>query len=168
MKKAENTLGKAVLFSIGPEIWATELGRIKEIVRAPQIESLPNAKPGIAGIINVRGEIVPVISKGSQEDSGETKDRDSFNILLIHWNDQTVGLAIDHVHGIEDIVEYHEDEEDYEEKDALPEGAKGVATLATSGTVPLVDIEMIMEPLKSGKPDGPRPGTAESAVQDGA
>ena len=46
---------------IGRETFGIPIGMVREIVRVPEITSVPNAPDYIEGVINLRGRIVPVV-----------------------------------------------------------------------------------------------------------
>ena len=151
MQKAQNIHGKALVFIAGSSVWATELNRIKEIVRAEHIEPLPNSSSRIAGIISVRGEIVPVLSNswcGRSADVSRS-DGSSNSILLLHSKDESIGIAIEHVQGIEDIHAY-----DLGGLSSAEEPLKNLIScsvlVSSSGAVPLLDVKLMLEFLKAG------------------
>lgn len=65
-----------VVFPVGKEEYAFEIGQIKEVVPVPPISPVPQTKPYILGVANVRGNVLAVIDlakrfgrkKGQQED----------------------------------------------------------------------------------------------------
>lgn len=50
-----------VTLGIDREVFAVEVGWVREILDVPPIASLPNAPPYLLGMIDVRGECVPII-----------------------------------------------------------------------------------------------------------
>lgn len=50
-----------VTLGIDRELFAVEVGGVREILDVPPIAGLPNAPPYLLGMIDVRGECVPVI-----------------------------------------------------------------------------------------------------------
>lgn len=53
--------GQYVTLGIDREVFAVEVGRVREILDLPPIAKLPNAPAYLLGMIDVRGECVPVI-----------------------------------------------------------------------------------------------------------
>lgn len=151
--KAQNILGKALVFRAGSSIWATELNRIKEVVRAEHVEPLPNSSSRIAGIISVRGEIVPVLSGlwcGEPEGMGKA-DGSSSSILLLQSQNESIGIAIENVRGIEDIHAY--DLEGLSSAEVPLRNLISCSVLvSSSGAVPLLDVKLMLEFLKTGVP----------------
>ena len=46
---------------LGDEWYAVGAERVKEVVAEPRPTRLPGAQPGVLGVINLRGEIVPLV-----------------------------------------------------------------------------------------------------------
>jgi hypothetical protein len=52
---------RALLLPVGPERYALALTGIREVVLSPAVEPLPGAPPAVLGVMNLRGEVVPVL-----------------------------------------------------------------------------------------------------------
>ena len=64
-KKVENAeleTKQYIVVSIGNEQYGIDIGYVDNIVRMQKITRVPKAQPYFKGIINLRGEIVPVMS----------------------------------------------------------------------------------------------------------
>jgi purine-binding chemotaxis protein CheW len=66
------TAMRAVLVPIGEEIYAVATERVREVVTSLQITPVPTAPPWVLGLINVRGEVVPVLDTGALLGIGAT------------------------------------------------------------------------------------------------
>lgn len=53
--------GQYVIFRLGKEEYGVPISEVKEIVYYSGATKLPGAAPALAGIINLRGKIIPVI-----------------------------------------------------------------------------------------------------------
>lgn len=51
-----------VTFQLGEEQYGIDIMDVKEIVRVQDIRPIPNAPSYVEGIINLRGEIIPIIN----------------------------------------------------------------------------------------------------------
>lgn len=93
------------LFQLRGLTWATELKWIREVVPATGINPLPNSNPFVAGMINIRGEIIPVFHTDKvlfshDESSLAQGDR---KILLIHDDGENLGILVDRVLRVENV-----------------------------------------------------------------
>ena len=50
-----------ISFTVGAEEYGLELLRVKEVIRMRQITWLPKAPPCVKGIINLRGDVIPIV-----------------------------------------------------------------------------------------------------------
>jgi len=85
---------QVVGFRIGDETFGVRIGSVREIVRVPEITTVPNAQDTIEGVINLRGKIIPVIDLRKR--FGQTKIvTDKRNrILVVELDGKLVGLIV--------------------------------------------------------------------------
>ncbi len=56
-----DTQFQLVTFHLGEELYGVNILDVKEIVRLQKVRAIPNAPYYVEGIINLRGEIIPII-----------------------------------------------------------------------------------------------------------
>jgi purine-binding chemotaxis protein CheW len=85
-----------VVFRLGQEEYGVPINFVKEIIRKPDITHLPNAPEFVLGVINLRGQILPILSlherfriSGAVE--GETK------VVIVDYGGLTVGMEVNEV-----------------------------------------------------------------------
>ena len=54
----------ALLLPVGEEWHAVALESVREVLALPAVASMPAAPPWLAGLVNVRGELLPAIDTG--------------------------------------------------------------------------------------------------------
>lgn len=92
-------------FAIEHEDYGVEIANVKEIITMCAITKVPHTDNYLKGIINLRGEIIPVIDirerfmKPSKEYDGLTC------IIVIEYKDYTMGLIVDKVEEVMFISE---------------------------------------------------------------
>jgi len=80
---------------IGRETFGIPIGMVREIVRVPEITSVPNAPDYIEGVINLRGRIVPVVDLRKRFGQPATElDRRS-RILVVEHRGRLAGMIVD-------------------------------------------------------------------------
>ncbi|HBG65664.1 MAG TPA: chemotaxis protein CheW [Treponema sp.] len=100
----ENTQLQLVTFQLGKELYGVDIMDVKEIVKVQAVRPIPNAPYYVEGIINLRGEIIPIINlhkrfhiqsvvEVDEDEDGE--DEGGFIILDIEGN--KIGIIIDRV-----------------------------------------------------------------------
>ncbi|HHY70773.1 MAG TPA: chemotaxis protein CheW [Thermoanaerobacterales bacterium] len=84
-----------VEFKIGEEEYGIDILQVKTIERMMPITRVPKAPKFVEGVINLRGEIVPVIDLKKRFDlpSGETTD--NTRIIIVSVDDITMGMIVD-------------------------------------------------------------------------
>ena len=89
---------KYVVFNVSKENYGIDISSVSSIIEMPQITNVPRAPKHFRGIINLRGEIIPVISlrrKMSLEDDTFTN---SSRIIITEVEDnKQIGLIVDEV-----------------------------------------------------------------------
>src|SRR5579859_7093403 len=82
-------------FRIGRETFAVPISLVHEIVRVPEITTVPDAPDYVEGVINLRGKIVSVIDLrkrfGEKKEAINKKNR----ILVAEVESKLVGLIVD-------------------------------------------------------------------------
>ena len=98
----EDSQFQLVTFQLGDEIYGVDLMDVKEIVKIQDVRPIPNAPYYVEGIINLRGEIIPIIDLHKRFRLKSLKDEDidpdiegGFIILSIENN--KIGIIIDRV-----------------------------------------------------------------------
>lgn len=52
----------ALLLSVGPELHALDLARVREVLRAGTVTAVPGAPTWLEGLVNIRGDVLPVVT----------------------------------------------------------------------------------------------------------
>ena len=92
---------KPVVFKVNNELYGVDINSVQSIEKQIQVVSVPNAVSYIRGIINLRGEVIPVYSfkrKFKQDDSKFTG-----NAIIINVGSVKIALEVDEVMEISDI-----------------------------------------------------------------
>lgn len=90
-----------IIFDLDDEIYSINLKYVKEIEENYAIIPIPNCPTDIKGIINLRGEVVPVYSLRSR--FGKTEKREKGKLILTYVHGSVIGFEVDRIRGIESI-----------------------------------------------------------------
>ena len=85
---------QVVGFRIGDETFGVRIGSVREIVRVPEITSVPNAQETIEGVINLRGKIIPVVDLRKRFGQAEIQSDKKNRILVVELENKLVGLIV--------------------------------------------------------------------------
>jgi purine-binding chemotaxis protein CheW len=91
---AEN-IRQFVEFRIGEEEYGIDILQVKTIERMMPITRVPKAPNFVEGVINLRGEIVPVIDLKKRFDLPSCETTDNTRIIIVSVDDITVGMIVD-------------------------------------------------------------------------
>lgn len=107
---SQSTARQYIVIKLGEEQYGININYIDNIVRMQKITRVPKAQPYFKGVINLRGEIVPVMSLRLKFGLPADEITDKTRIIIIKLEQQaTVGLIVDQVNEVvtldEDSVE---------------------------------------------------------------
>jgi purine-binding chemotaxis protein CheW len=106
-KKAREKLAdetQFVCFNIGDEEYAVKIMQVQEIIRFQKITAVPRAPEFVEGILNLRGNVLPIIDMRKRLYLPE-KERDEQNrILVVDINGRVTGLIVDSVNEVFSII----------------------------------------------------------------
>ena len=97
-----NTL-KLVGFYLGPEEYAVDILKIKEIKLMQEITNVPKAPDFVEGVINLRGDIVPIIDLKKKLNLGAAELNEESKIIVVEIDTKMVGVIVDEVSEVIEI-----------------------------------------------------------------
>lgn len=101
-ERIESRTGVAdlLMFRIGDELFATDLGAVEEAVELPEVHHLPEMPAAMLGAFNLRGRLTPIYSPAHV--IGVPLRGAAAAALLVRANGRRMGLAVDDV---EDVLQ---------------------------------------------------------------
>jgi purine-binding chemotaxis protein CheW len=85
---------QVVGFRVGNETFGVRIGSVREIVRVPEITSVPSAPHCIEGVINLRGKIIPVMDLRKRLGQSAVQPDKKNRILVVELDNKLVGLIV--------------------------------------------------------------------------
>ncbi|MCK5914635.1 MAG: purine-binding chemotaxis protein CheW [Deltaproteobacteria bacterium] len=96
--KGSDELMQLVGFTIDSELFGVDILMVQEIIREMPFTPIPNSPDFIEGVINLRGNIIPVIDLRRRLNSKASKSPNSnIWILILNINKRVVGFVVDSV-----------------------------------------------------------------------
>lgn len=92
---------KPVVFRLNNELYGVDINVVQSIEKQIQVVSVPNAVSYVKGIINLRGEVIPVYS--FKRKFKQREDSITDNAIIININGDKLALEVDEVMEISDI-----------------------------------------------------------------
>lgn len=85
---------------VGTERLALPIGDIHEIIRVQPLTTVPNSKPYLIGVINLRGQVAPIVSLRKRFGLPEEPPTPSTRIVVVAYQDSMIGLTVDQVYQV--------------------------------------------------------------------
>jgi purine-binding chemotaxis protein CheW len=95
--KKDAELIQLVTFSIGEEEFGVDILKVQEIIRTMEITKVPKAPPFVEGVINLRGNVIPIIDLRKRFGLDTRKHDKHTRIIVIEINNMIVGFVVDSV-----------------------------------------------------------------------
>lgn len=83
--------------SMGDGLYAVDIMRIREIIKLPKLAPLPRALPFVEGVINLRGQVIPVVDLRKRFGLPPIEHKESSRLLILAISGQPLGLIVDEV-----------------------------------------------------------------------
>lgn len=86
---------KYVVFKLENEEYGIDILKVKEIKEMLRITRVPKAPSFVQGVVNLRGEVIPVIHLRKKFNLPEKNDTENTRIVIVSVDEITIGLVID-------------------------------------------------------------------------
>ncbi|MCD5407317.1 MAG: chemotaxis protein CheW [Desulfotomaculum sp.] len=96
---------QVVIFELGEQTYGLDILAVQEIIHTENITKIPAAPDFIAGIINLRGNIIPVIDLSRRfgigtENSNQEVENTNTRIIVLQVKATVFGVIVDSVHEV--------------------------------------------------------------------
>jgi len=102
-RDATDSLLQVIEFRVAQERYAIEQAYVREVYPLRDLTPLPCTPAFVLGIINVRGQILPVIDIRKFFDLPESGITDLHAVIIVHGNDVELGILADAITGARSI-----------------------------------------------------------------
>lgn len=107
-----------IVTQLGEEQYGIDIKLISNIVRMQKITRVPKVTPYIRGVINLRGEVIPVISLRLKMGlSGDEITKKTRIIILTLEQHESIGVLVDEVKEVVTLDEEHVEKVSYDKDD---------------------------------------------------
>jgi len=96
-KKQDAELIQLVTFSIGEEEFGVDILKVQEIIRTMEITKVPKAPHFVEGVINLRGNVIPIVDLRKRFGLKIREYDKHTRIIVIEINKMIVGFVVDSV-----------------------------------------------------------------------
>lgn len=100
----DNATVQVVTFELFEEIFALPILDVREIIRMTDITPVPQAPEFVEGVINLRGQIIPIVDLRARFGLESQERDDNTCIIVVEVTSTTVvGLIVDRVHQVDQL-----------------------------------------------------------------
>ncbi|MDY5576885.1 MAG: chemotaxis protein CheW [Lachnospiraceae bacterium] len=143
--KTETLLNQYIVVNLGIEQYGIDIRYVDNIVRMQKITRVPKVQKFFKGVINLRGEIIPVMSIRARFNLEDDVYTDKTRIIIIKPDQQEkIGILVD---SVKEVVSLEEDNIEKIHNDGNDEMNKYISMVGKSqdGLITLMNINGIVE-----------------------
>lgn len=102
---SESQSNQLLTFKLGNETYGIEINKVREILTYPAVTPIPDASKWVNGVINLRGEVAPVIDLRIRFGVNNSPIYDQRTIIIAVKTHDTrmIGLVVDEVSDMENV-----------------------------------------------------------------
>ncbi len=134
---------QVVSFHLGSEEYGVDISQVQEIIRMVEITHVPRAPHFMEGVINLRGQLIPIIDLRTRFSMGRAEHTKSTRIVVTEIGSKRVGIVVDSVSEVLNIP--------MEQVEDAPDMIAGVGTEYIQGVgkvndrlIILLDLTMVI------------------------
>ncbi|WHY79712.1 chemotaxis protein CheW [Neobacillus sp. WH10] len=97
------TMVKIVSFILAEEEYGVDINHVQSIERIEHITRVPNAPMFVKGVINLRGNVIPIIDLRSKLNLGHAEHTANTRVIITKFEDIELGLIVDQTTDVIDV-----------------------------------------------------------------
>jgi purine-binding chemotaxis protein CheW len=134
---------QVVSFHLGTEEYGVDISQVQEIIRMVEITHVPRAPHFMEGVINLRGQLIPIIDLRTRFAMPRAEHTKSTRIVVTEIGNKRVGIVVDSVSEVLNIP--------IEQVEEAPDMIAGIGTEYIQGVgkvndrlIILLDLTMVI------------------------
>jgi len=135
---------QVVVFQLGNESYGVDISKVQEIKAMVPITSVPRAPEFVEGVINLRGQITPVVNLHTRFGLEKREYSRDTRIIVVNMDGDWVGLIVDSVSEVmrlsDDVIEHPSELVATVDSDFI----RGIAKVDEERLVILLDLERML------------------------
>jgi len=92
-----------VIFLVGKEEYGLDVNVVTAIEPMMDIVPVPNAPACVLGLMNLRGEVIPVYSLRKRFELEEVADKEKNKLIVAHYDGKSIAIKVDEVLEMQDF-----------------------------------------------------------------
>lgn len=135
---------KYIIFNLNTQKFAVDIDNIGGVTEYKEVTKIPNLPEHIVGVMNLRGNIVPILDLKSLFSLAKTNITKDARIILLYHDKKTYGFIVDEVSRVKNI-----NKDEIEDTNSLIKGLKedyivGVGKMENE-LVTIIDLNFIIK-----------------------
>ena len=86
---------KVIAFTLGNEEYGLNIDHVQSIERLSHITRVPNVPQYVKGLINLRGNVIPIIDLQSKLEFGDAEYTGNSRIIIVKYEEIELGLIVE-------------------------------------------------------------------------
>ena len=104
MEHISETIQQFIVFKLDTQLFGIDIQNVQIIEKMKSIMRVPKVPACVNGVMNLRGEIIPVISLREQFELEHLDYTDKTRIVIVKLEDAMVGIIVDEVKEVIEIA----------------------------------------------------------------
>lgn len=105
MENTVESMTQYIVFKLGEQSYGIDIQNVQIIEKVKAVMRVPKAPYCVKGVMNLRGEILPVVSLRDQFGLEKADYTDKTRIIIVKLEDSMVGIIVDEVKEVIEIEE---------------------------------------------------------------
>ena len=94
-----------VVFRVGKEDYGLEIEKVQEVIRMKTIKKLPRSPGFVLGVMNLRGNIIPIIGLRQKFGLPSVPYDEFTRVVVVNHDEKLVGMVVDEVNRVLNVPE---------------------------------------------------------------
>lgn len=103
MNESPRHTGQFTTFWLGDHLYGIEVQRVREVLRQQAITRVPLAPPAIAGLINLRGQVVTTIDLRKRMNAVPDETSGELMLVVVLVDEAPLALVVDRIGAVVDV-----------------------------------------------------------------
>ena len=135
-----------IVFRVGKEDYGLEIEKVQEVIRMKTIKKLPRSPLFILGVMNLRGNIIPVIGLRQKFGLDPMEYTEFTRIVVVNHRNKLVGMVVDEVNKVITVPDENIEGNPEMVRDSTKALVRGVAKLEDQVII-LVELDYLIYSL---------------------
>lgn len=93
-RRADDRISSWLRFNLARQSFAVEVLKVQEVLRVPDVLPVRGTGPAMLGVMNLRGQIVPVMDLAIRLGFGSVDRSEASRVIVLEENGETLGLLV--------------------------------------------------------------------------